>query len=137
MNPEKKIEGSMIVMLICNASFWLSAFVDTSKPRLTSANTYSNAAAKSMTRLPWIGTKNTQRRIVKRNSAITIAMHRYGTSLPSIKPQRVIGLTSRFSYVPRSRSRTMDMAAAKTVAICSAVPITPGTKKFGARIDGL
>jgi len=64
-------------------------------------------------------------------------MHRYGTSLPSISPARDSGLTSRFSNVPRSRSRTTDIAAANTVAICNAVPITPGTKKFGARSSGL
>jgi hypothetical protein len=74
---------------------------------------------------------------VNRNTAIVIEMHKYGTSLPSINPHRDTGLTSNCSNVPRFRSRTIDIATANTVAICSAVPITPGTKKFGARIAGL
>ncbi len=58
-------------------------------------------------------------------------------SLPSISPQRLSGLTSNCSSVPRSRSRTTAMAVAKVVPICRTTPITPGTKKFGLRIVGL
>ena len=58
-------------------------------------------------------------------------------SLPSINPQRDSGLTSNCSSVPRSRSRTSDIAVANIVAICSTRPMTPGTKKFGLRIAGL
>ena len=53
-------------------------------------------------------------------------------SLPSIKPQRDSGLTSNCSSVPRSRSRTSDIAVAKIVAICSTTPMTPGHKKVRA-----
>ena len=54
-----------------------------------------------------------------------------------MRPQRLSGLTSNCSSVPRSRSRTTAMAVAKVVPICRTTPITPGTKKFGLRIVGL
>ena len=87
--------------------------------------------------LPWITIINTQRATRKKPAAIAMEMHRYGVSLPSIRPHGESGLTCNCSSVPRSRSRTMDMAVANTVAICNAMPMTPGTKKFGLRIAGL
>ena len=111
--------------------------VPTSKPRLSSANTYTSVENIIAKTLPTIGTKNTNRIIVNKTSAIAMPMHKYGTSFPSMRPARLNGLTSNCSSVPRSRSRTRAMAAATVVPICKTTPITPGTKKFGARMAGL
>ena len=94
-------------------------------------------ATSSARKSPAIGTLNTHCMMPIRPTAISMEMHRYGVSLPSISPQRDSGLTINCSRVPRSRSRTSDMAVANMVAICRTRPITPGTKKFGLRISGL
>ena len=52
MKPEKKIDGSSTVMLICMASFCVCALVDTSKPRLAIAKMNIAAEKNSATKLP-------------------------------------------------------------------------------------
>ena len=137
MKPEKKTLGSRKTMDICSACIWFSALVPTSKPRLSSANTYTSVENIMEKTLPSIGTKNTKRIMVNKTTAMVMPMQRYGTSLPSMSPAGLNGLTSNCSSVPRSRSRTKAMAAATVVPICKTTPITPGTKKFGARMAGL
>jgi len=56
MNPLKKIEGNMIVMLIWSAAFWVWALVEISNPRLIRAKMYSSAARNSAGTAPAIGT---------------------------------------------------------------------------------
>ena len=39
MNPEKKTDGKMNIMVICSACIWFSARVEISRPRLRRQNT--------------------------------------------------------------------------------------------------
>ena len=51
----------------------------------------------------------------------------YGTILPSITSSGRAGVASRFSIVPRSRSRVIAIAVIITIVIVRMTPMSPGT----------
>src|SRR3990172_624900 len=48
-----------------------------------------------------------------------------------------MGVTISCSMVPRSRSRTMEVAVSMEVSICRIIPISAGTMKYALRRSGV
>ena len=46
-------------------------------------------------------------------------------------------MASRFSMVPRSRSRVMARPVIKTMVSVSTIPVSPGTTKYCVMLSGL
>src|SRR5438034_1397188 len=92
-------------------------------------------AANSAVRLPAMGTSNSQCMTAISPLAISMPMHRYGTIFPSMRPQRDKGLTSSCSSVPRSRSRTSDIAVANGDA--ARLPHDPKRLRVDKTVDDL
>src|SRR5438067_11551126 len=93
MNPEKKTLGNRNTIDICSACIWFSALVPTSNPRLSSANTYTSVENIMAKTLPSIGTKNTTRIIVNKTTVNVKPMHRYETTVPTMRPPGTNGHT--------------------------------------------
>ena len=60
-----------------------------------------------------------------------------GTILPSITSNGRTGIESRFSIVPRSRSRVTAIAVIMTMVMVRMVPIRPGTMLYSVDPSGL
>ncbi len=61
----------------------------------------------------------------------------YGTILPVITSSTVAGVASRFSIVPRSRSRVIASPVIITIVIVRITPISPGTMLYCVIASGL
>ena len=60
-----------------------------------------------------------------------------GTILPAITSIGRTGVASRFSIVPRSRSRVTESEVMMTIVIVSTTPIKPGTMLYCVIPSGL
>ena len=79
---------------------------------------------------PSIGTSNRNLAAVRMIAACTKPTMMYGTILPAITSSGVTGVASRFSNVPRSRSRVTANAVIITIVICRITPSSPGTMLY-------
>ena len=61
----------------------------------------------------------------------------YGTILPISTSDGRVGIDSRFSIVPRSRSRVMASAVIMTIVMVSTTPMSPGTMLYCVMASGL
>ncbi len=57
--------------------------------------------------------------------------------LPSSTSNGRVGIESRFSIVPRSRSRVIASAVIMTMVMVSTTPISPGTMLYCVMASGL
>ena len=76
--------------------------------------------------LPRTGTPNQKCPIARTSNIFKNANNTYGIILPRISSQDRIGVTISCSIVPRSRSRTIDVAVRMEVNVNKIIAITPG-----------
>ncbi len=129
-NPERNTIGirkknAAVISACCS----VAEMVEINRPRPSVVSRYTAAIANRSRTLPRSGTWNqsTVTPITRQTSIIpTIA---YGRSLPTMISQRRSGVTFSCSSVPRSRSRTMPIAARIVVTASSSSASTPGSMK--------
>ncbi len=61
----------------------------------------------------------------------------FGAILPIMISSGRVGMASRFSYVPRSRSRVSAIEVISTIVIVRMMPRRPGTMLYWVMISGL
>ncbi len=61
----------------------------------------------------------------------------YGVIFPVITSNGRTGVASRFSIVPRSRSRVIASAVMTTIVIVRTTPMSPGTMLYWVMFSGL
>ncbi|MNL25684.1 hypothetical protein D3C87_1471720 [compost metagenome] len=64
-------------------------------------------------------------------------MKMYGTILPEMTSSGCTGVASRFSIVPRSRSRVIARPVIITIVMVRITPIRPGTMLYWVMPSGL
>ena len=97
----------------------------------------SSDAPYSAVMLPTNGTSKTKRAASRMIDAWMRPIAMYGMILPVITSSGVSGIASRFSIVPRSRSRVIARPVIITSVIVRITPISPGTMLYCVIDSGL
>jgi hypothetical protein len=137
MKPERSSEGRKKNIVICIACIWLLASVEKVKPMARLVAMKRMRRVERSTRLPTMGTSKRNLAAGEDHDHLDVAHHDVWTILPSITSSGRTGVASRFSMVPRSRSRVIAMEVIITSVMVSTTPMSPGTMLYWVMPSGL